>query len=87
MHYLTACGVALSTLPTPGACNNPHCSSFSGVSERKGVSGKACRCSGCQLTFYCQRSCQKQHWGAHKPVCKAMQAAKTASAQPAASGM
>ena len=28
-------------------------------------------CSGCQITFYCNRKCQKAHWksGGHKQVC------------------
>jgi hypothetical protein len=80
MQQLKAAGVALSTLPTATACNNPRCSSLSGVSEQQDVSGKACRCSGCHLAFYCQRSCQKQHWAGHKPVCKAVQATATAAA-------
>ena len=83
MKQLTAAGLALSTLPTAAACNNPQCASLAGVSEQEGVSrdrGNTCRCSACHLAFYCQRSCQKQHWKAHKPVCKAVQALKTAPA-------
>jgi hypothetical protein len=68
MQQLTACGVALSILPTAAACNNHRCTSFSGASEQQGVSGKACRCSGCRLAYYCQHSCQRQHWAAHKPA-------------------
>jgi hypothetical protein len=82
MQQPAAAGLALSTLPTAAACNNPQCASLTGVSEQEGVSrdrGNTCRCSGCHLAFYCQRSCQKQHWKAHKPVCKAVQASKTAS--------
>jgi hypothetical protein len=73
LQQLQAAGLALSTLPTAVACNNPRCSSLAGVSEMQSVSGKACRCSGCHLATYCQHSCQKQHWGLHKPVCKAVQ--------------
>jgi hypothetical protein len=84
LQQLQAAGLALSTvpgaLPTAAACNNPRCSSLLGASEQQGVSGKESRCSGCQLAFYCQRSCQKQHWGLHKPVCKAVQAATAAAA-------
>jgi hypothetical protein len=87
LQQLTAAGVALSTLPTATACNNPRCSSLSGASEQQSVSGKDSRCSGCHLAFYCQRSCQKQHWDVHKPVCKAVQAAKTATAAASGSSM
>jgi hypothetical protein len=80
MQQLTAAGVALSTLPTATACNSPCCTSLMGASEQQSVSGKASRCSACLLAFYCQRSCQKQHWDAHKPVCKAVQAALAAAA-------
>lgn len=51
MQQLKACGLALSTLPTAGACNNPSCTSLSGISEQECVSGKACRCSACHLAF------------------------------------
>ena len=27
-------------------------------------------CSRCKLVHYCSRECQKQHWKAHKRVCK-----------------
>jgi hypothetical protein len=84
LQQLKAAGLALSTLPTAAVCNNPQCSSLSGVSEQQGVQGKTCRCSGCKLAFYCQRSCQKQHWAAHKPVCKAVQARSAAAAATAA---
>jgi hypothetical protein len=77
LQQLKAAGLALSALPTAAICNNPRCSSLSGASER-GVSGKAC--SACHLAVYCQRSCQKQHWDVHKPVCKAVQAATAAAA-------
>jgi len=29
------------------------------------------KCSGCQKTRYCDASCQKSHWSAHKAACKA----------------
>jgi hypothetical protein len=77
MQQLKAAGLALSTLPITAACNNPNCTSLSGASEQ-GVSCKAC--SACHLAVYCQRSCQQQHWGAHKAVCQAVQAAAAARA-------
>jgi hypothetical protein len=80
MQQLQAAGLALSSLPTAAACNNPNCSSVSGASEQ-GVSCKAC--SACHLAVYCKRSCQKQHWGVHKPVCQAVQAATSAAAASA----
>ena len=27
------------------------------------------KCSSCRLAHYCNRSCQKSHWGCHKGVC------------------
>jgi hypothetical protein len=28
------------------------------------------QCSGCHVTLYCSRSCQRKHWDAHKSECK-----------------
>ena len=30
-------------------------------------------CAQCNLTFYCNRACQRKHWPTHKPFCKASQ--------------
>jgi hypothetical protein len=29
-------------------------------------------CSACKTSFYCAQPCQRAHWGAHKPVCRAI---------------
>jgi len=71
---LAAAGMAFSSVPTAAACNNPGCRNMAGSSEQQAVGGKACRCAGCHLAYYCSRACQRQHWGIHKPVCKAVQA-------------
>lgn len=41
-------------------CSNPSCSE---PGTRK--------CGRCRNTNYCGQACQKSHWGAHKPACKA----------------
>jgi hypothetical protein len=28
------------------------------------------KCSGCRITLYCSRECQRAHWKTHKPDCK-----------------
>jgi len=78
LRQLSATGLALSSLPTAAACNNPRCTSLAGTSEKQAVEGKSCRCAACQLAYYCCRGCQRQHWDVHKPVCKAVQAKKAA---------
>jgi hypothetical protein len=35
--------------------------------------GETQRCAGCDSVRYCGEECQKQAWGAHKPICKAIQ--------------
>eukprot|EP01084_Bolivina_argentea_P048057 88564_1 len=35
-----------------------------------GKSGITARCSGCRFAWYCNVTCQRNHWGWHKPVCK-----------------
>ena len=37
--------------------------------------GKLLTCNGCLTVSYCGRDCQLAHWLAHKPACKAHQAA------------
>jgi hypothetical protein len=37
-----------------------------------GGADKLVRCGDCMSAWYCNVSCQKQHWGAHKALCKAM---------------
>lgn len=41
-------------------CGNPACA-------KEGTS----RCTGCGVVAYCGRDCQKAHWKAHKPQCRA----------------
>jgi len=73
-EQLAEAGMAFGSVPTAAACNNPGCRSLTGTSEQQAVGGKACRCAACHLACYCSRTCQRQHWGAHKPMCKAVQA-------------
>ena len=35
-----------------------------------GARGAKHKCSGCKLVSYCNRSCQKKHWKAHKAACR-----------------
>jgi len=74
LQQLEVVGQALSSLPVAAACNNPKCVNLTGSSEQEIVGGLTCRCSGCKLAFYCGRDCQRAQWGAHKAVCKAVQA-------------
>lgn len=38
----------------------------------KGMHGeKLFACKKCALVYYCDKECQKAHWPAHKPVCRA----------------
>ena len=39
------------------------------------VCGNPCQftCSGCETAYYCSASCQRAHWGSHKPSCKKIQ--------------
>jgi hypothetical protein len=74
---------AATLLPSPHVCNNPACDTIiatgaaaagvSGLSE-KAVVAKG-RCSGCQVSRYCSKSCLAAHWKeGHKAVCKLLQA-------------
>lgn len=69
---LQAIGVALSTLPTSMACNNPSCISLAKDSEQQMVGGRGCLCAGCKLARYCGKQCHVAHWKVHKAVCKAV---------------
>jgi hypothetical protein len=75
--------LAATLLPSPHVCNNPACDTISapgaaaagvsGLSE-KGLLTKG-RCSGCQVSRYCSKSCLAAHWKeGHKAVCKLLQA-------------
>jgi hypothetical protein len=75
--------LAATLLPSPHICNNPACvtisaqgaaaAGVSGLSE-KAVVAKG-RCSGCQVSRYCSKSCLAAHWKeGHKAVCKLLQA-------------
>jgi hypothetical protein len=75
--------LAATLLPSPHVCNNPACvtisapgaaaAGVSGLSE-KAVVAKG-RCSGCQVSRYCSKSCLAAHWKeGHKAVCKLLQA-------------
>jgi hypothetical protein len=72
---LEAVGSACSVFAVPHCCNNPGCSNLAKAGEQSMVSGKGCKCSGCQVARYCGKDCQKAHWKQHKPVCKMLQAA------------
>lgn len=75
---------AAAAIPVPHFCNNPGCSTASGVSEVALVSGKSCMCGGCKVARYCSKGCQTKHWKVHKPACKALAAAATAAETAAA---
>ena len=77
---LTALGVALNTLPVSSMCNNPHCTNFAEASEQKLVKGSSHVCAGCRAARYCSKECLGKHWKQHKPVCKALGAARGPSA-------
>jgi hypothetical protein len=76
VQALRALRGALSTLAISSACNNPTCSNVSGPSEAGLVKGSSSACGGCRVARYCCKACQNQHWKLHKPVCKALTAAR-----------
>jgi hypothetical protein len=77
---LQTAGYALTSLAVPHCCNNPACTNTAGPSEAQLVIGGSNLCGGCRVARYCSRSCLRQHWGQHKPVCKALAAAAAAQA-------
>jgi hypothetical protein len=77
VQQLCALGAALSAQAISSACNNPACSNISGPSEAALVKGSSSTCGGCRVARYCCKTCRNQHWKQHKPVCKALAAART----------
>jgi hypothetical protein len=77
---LQAKGSPLTSFAVPHCCNNPACLNTAGPSEAQLVNGRGNLCGGCRVARYCSRSCLRQHWGQHKPVCKALAAAAAAQA-------
>lgn len=49
--------------------------------ERCGVKSKL-RCSKCERIYYCSADCQREHWPAHKTVCKKAKSHTTHVLQP-----
>jgi hypothetical protein len=79
---LHALGLLLSSLPLSWGCNYYLCLNMQGPAEACIVQGKAHKCSGCGMAYYCSKQCQAQHWQEHKPVCKAVAAAGAVGARP-----
>ena len=81
---LKSLGLALCSCAVPCMCNNPGCTSLSGLSELASVLGRSCVCGGCLVARYCGRACQPAVWKQHKPMCAALSAAAAGSAGAAA---
>lgn len=39
-------------------------------------------CASCGRARYCSQACQHEHWSAHRPACRRLQAEKAAASQP-----
>ena len=66
---------ALALLPSPLCCNNPGCVNLEETAEWQLVNRPGSVCAGCRTARYCSTACQRAHWAAHKPVCKALKEA------------
>jgi hypothetical protein len=53
---------ARENLPKTGHCGAPGCGMILPKTELM-------KCSGCQVSEYCSRDCQKSHWEEHKKLC------------------
>lgn len=73
--------LALSSMPVSSTCNNPLCTTLTGLSEQQLVVGSSRRCAADRVARYCCKACQVAHWKQRKPACKAV-AAAAATAKP-----
>jgi hypothetical protein len=74
-HMVSLAQPALALLPSPLCCNNPACVNLEETAEWQLVRRPGSVCSGCCTARYCGTACQRAHWAAHKPVCKALKEA------------
>ncbi|KAF2672771.1 hypothetical protein BT63DRAFT_136176 [Microthyrium microscopicum] len=56
---------------TPRSFGSPSCF-HCGKIAADGVGQPLRKCSGCMRVWYCDKSCQKKHWKAHKTYCEPM---------------
>jgi hypothetical protein len=78
-RQLQSTGLALCSFGVPCMCNNPGCTSMTGLSELATVSRRSRLCAGCLTARYCGRACQEAAWKQHRPVCKQLRAAAAAA--------
>jgi hypothetical protein len=65
------CRTLAAEAPVTAVCNNPSCTSLTGVSE----AAAACKaCAGCKCR-YCSVACQRADWKRHKSACTRLAAA------------